>query len=209
MNILYPLSVYAAIQAHLDRPLAFPADAAAYLAEKHQSTARLMCHHAEWALLSAPARDALLNHADGGSFAWGKFWPVLARRYGIAAEQPAADPAAYQTITLPHAVPPLGFGGPGVVHASFSFLEWSRTAEVAHAWEELVARHGLSGSPFGAKDQDTFGLIDGEILGGWGRVLNMNKSRKLGWHGFVDTGESIGEVIEEMVQLKLVPPMKK
>ena len=35
----------------------------------------------------------------------------------------------------------------------------------------------------------------------------MNKNRKLGWNGFVDTEESIAEVIGEMVELKLVPPM--
>lgn len=74
------------------------------------------------------------------------------------------------------------------------------------AWAELVANHSLTGDPF-ANAQDTFGLLDGEILGGWGRVLNMNKSRKLGWHRFVNTGESVQEVIGEMAELGLVSPM--
>lgn len=208
MNIVYPVAVYAAIQAHLGEPLNFPADIPAWLVEKHQSTASLMCYHAEWALLSPNTANTALNHSDGGSFAWGKFWPVLASWYGASAGQPQSDLAAYATITMPYETSPLGFGGPGVIHASFSFLEWSKKPEVAKAWEELVAKYGLTDSPFGDKAQDTFGLIDGEILGGWGRVLNMNKSRKLGWNGFVDTVESTKEVIEEMAGMKLVPPMR-
>jgi hypothetical protein len=209
MNIVYPIAVYAAIQAHLSQPLNFPADIPAWLAEKHQSTASLMCYHAEWALLSPKTANQALNHSDGGSFAWGKFWPILASWYGTSAGKPATDPSAYQTITMPFETSPLGFGGPGVIHASFSFLEWSKTAEVKKAWEELVAKYGLMDSPFGEKAQDTFGLIDGEILGGWTRVLNMNKSRKLGWNGFVDTVEGTKEVIEEMAGMKLVPPMRE
>ena len=69
-----------------------------------------------------------------------------------------------------------------------------------------MRQHHIEGSPF-QNPQDSFGLLDAELLGGWGRVLNMNKNRKLGWNGFVDTGESIEEVIREMVELKLVPPM--
>ena len=206
MNILYPLSIYAAIQSHLHQPLHFPGDIPAWLAEKHLSTATHLAHHAEWALLSPSTANEMLNHADGGSFSWGKFWPVLASWYGVPDGKPLSDATAYQKITMPDAVPPLGFGGPGIIHASFSFLEWSKKPEVVRAWEELVKQHGLKGSPFGDKAQDTFGLIDGEILGGWGRVINMNKSRKLGWNGFVDTGESIKEVMEEMGRLALVPP---
>ena len=53
---------------------------------------------------------------------------------------------------------------------------------------------------------DTFGLIDGEILGGWGRVISMDKNRALGWHGTVRTEEAMSQVIGEMAALKMVPP---
>lgn len=134
MNILYPLSIYASVQSHLKQPLNFPADLPAWLAEKHQSTASLMCYHAEWALLSPNTANTALNHADGGSFSWGKFWPVLASWYGIPAGLPQSDASAYATITMPYPVPPLGFGGPGIIHANFSFLDWSKKAEVNQAW---------------------------------------------------------------------------
>ena len=208
MNILWPLSIYAAIQAHLGLPLEFPGDVAAWDVEKHQSMSTLIAYHAEWALLTPEAGNQALNQSDNSAFSWGKFWPTLASWYNTSSGQPAAEPSAYATITMPYPVPPRGFGGPGTIKASFSFLEWSKKPEVLKAWEELKLKHGLKHSPFGNRATVTFGLIDGEILGGWGRVISMDRNRKLGWHGFVDTREAIKQVIGEMADLKMVPPLQ-
>ncbi|EXJ68547.1 uncharacterized protein A1O5_08340 [Cladophialophora psammophila CBS 110553] len=207
MNILWPLSIYAAVQAHLGLPLEFPGDVAAWDVVKQQSMSTLIAYHAEWAVLTPEAGNQALNQCDDSAFAWGKFWPTLANWYQTSAGRPAPNADAYATITMPHPVPPRGFGGPGLVKASFSFLEWSKKPEVLKAWEELKVKHGLKYSPFGDKAMDTFGLIDGELLGGWGRVLSMDRNRKLGWHGFVSTKEAIKQVITEMADLKMVPPM--
>jgi hypothetical protein len=207
MNILWPLAVYAAVQAHLGKPLEFPGDEAAYDAIKYQSSSTLIAYHAEWALLTPEAGNRALNQSDDSAFAWGKFWPTLATWYKTTALPPNADPKAYATITMPYPVPPRGFGGPGLIRASFSFLEWSKRSEVAEAWEELKAKHGLMHSPFGDRAMETFGLLDGEMLGGWGRVLSMDLNHKLGWHGTVRTDEAIKAVIEEMAILNMVPPI--
>ena len=37
----------------------------------------------------------------------------------------------------------------------------------------------------------------------------MDKSRKLGWHGFVDTCESFLEVFDDLAKLKMIPPVPK
>ena len=39
--------------------------------------------------------------------------------------------------------------------------------------------------------------------------ISMDKSRKLGWHGFVDTSESILEVFDDLAKLKMIPPVPK
>ncbi len=205
MNILWPLSIYAAVQAHLGLPVEFPGDVSAWDVVKQQSTSTLIAYHAEWALLTPGAGNQALNQCDDSAFAWGKFWPTLAKLYGTSAGQPATDAGAYGTITMPYPVPPRGFGGPGIIKASFSFLEWSKKPEVLKAWEDLKATYDLKYSPF-EKAVDTFGLIDGEILGGWGRVISMDKNRALGWHGTVRTEEAIKQVMSEMAELKMVPP---
>lgn len=208
MNIVWPLSIYAAIQAHLGKPPEFPGDVAAWDVEKAKSMSTLIGYHAEWALLTPEAGNEALNQSDSSAFAWGKFWPTLASWYNISAGQPASAPDAYATITMPYPAAPRGFGGPGVIKASFSFLEWSKKPEVIAAWEELRNKHGLKYSPFGKRAMDTFGLLDAEILGSWGTVMSMDKNRKLGWHGFVDTKEAIKQVIHEMSKHHMVPPLE-
>ncbi|KIY02028.1 uncharacterized protein Z520_02166 [Fonsecaea multimorphosa CBS 102226] len=207
MNVLWPLSIYASVQAHLGLPLEFPGDVTAWEAVKHQSMSTLLGYHAEWALLTPEAGNQALNQADDSAFAWGKFWPTLADWYQTSAGRPATSADAYATITMPYPDSPRGFGGPGIVKASFSFLEWSKKPEVLKAWDELKVKHGLKYSPFDDKSMDTFGLLDGEILSGWGRVISMDRNRKLGWHGFVSTEEAIKQVFTEMADLKMVPPI--
>jgi hypothetical protein len=52
---------------------------------------------------------------------------------------------------------------------------------------------------------EVFATLDSELLGGWGRVQTMDKSKKLGWHGHVQTDEGIRDTVEKMVELKMVP----
>jgi hypothetical protein len=37
----------------------------------------------------------------------------------------------------------------------------------------------------------------------------MDKSRELGWHGFVDSSESFLEVFDDLAKLKMIPPVPK
>lgn len=38
---------------------------------------------------------------------------------------------------------------------------------------------------------------------------SMNKARKLGWHGFVDSSESLLAVFDDLAKLKMIPPVPK
>jgi hypothetical protein len=40
-------------------------------------------------------------------------------------------------------------------------------------------------------------------------AYSMNKNRKLGWHGFVDSHDSLIATFEELARLKMIPPFKK
>lgn len=105
MNIVYPLSVYAAVQKHLGEPLRFPGDYAAWDKEQIQSTAMLNCFFSEWAVLTPEAGDQAFNVGDSCLFTWGRFWPVLASWYGIPWLPPDAD-AKYTEIEM--SAPPRG-----------------------------------------------------------------------------------------------------
>jgi nucleoside-diphosphate-sugar epimerase len=226
MSILYPLAIYASIQKHLGKMLEFPGTIEAWEAEKHESTAKLIAWHAEWALLSDAAKDTVLNHSDGGVFAFGKFWPMLASWYGVEAGIPETDMSKYSWIDMPDPAPrgyaslfpspsslsislltPNSFGPKGRIGYTFTFESWASEPAVLKAWEEIRHKFNLQQSPFDDV-QKNFGLLDAEILTPWSRSINMNRSRKLGWNGFVDTNEAIKEVIGEMAELGMVPAVQ-
>ena len=51
---------------------------------------------------------------------------------------------------------------------------------------------------------ECFGTLDAEVLGPWTRTESMDKNRKLGWNGFVDTTEGIRATIEQLAELRMV-----
>lgn len=178
MNLLYPLAVYASVQKQLGNRLDFPADIGAWDIEKHQSMATLIAYHAEWAVLTEVAKNQRLNITDGSEFSWGKFWPVLAKWYGIEHGLPEQDPTKYSTLEMPHEPPPRGFGPRGKIHAAWTFAGWSEKPEARSAWDKIQARHGLTQNPFDDK-QNTFGLLDTDILGSWPRSIRYAIEKEL------------------------------
>lgn len=209
MNITYALAVYASVQRELGKGLAFPSDILAWDASKDLSTSKLIAHHAEWAVLTKEAANEALNIVDDSPFAYGKFWPRLAAWYGIPWETPEKDDTKYMTVTMPRDPPPRGFGPPGQVKIVWGFEQWAQKDEVKSAWEKIQEREGLNKEfdPFGSPDKirEVFGTLDADVLGPWTRTESMDKSRKLGWHGHVQSDEGIKSVIDKLAELKMVP----
>jgi hypothetical protein len=100
MNILYPLSVYAAVQRHLGKKLDFPGDILAWDKEQLESTATMNSYFSEWVALNDKAGNERFNIVDDYRFNWGRFWPVLAGWYGLKWDPPAVD-AEYTEIKFP------------------------------------------------------------------------------------------------------------
>ncbi|TVY16630.1 Short chain dehydrogenase gsfE [Lachnellula arida] len=211
MNITHALAIYASVQKELGAALEFPADIAAWDANKDLSVVKLIAYHAEWAVLTEGAANQALNIVDDSRFSWGAFWGVLASWYGIPRGVPVLDEGRYARVPMPDDAP-RGFGGPGVVSVVWSFEGWAGKKEVRDAWERVQEREGLDAglSPWRSERvvRECFATLDAEILGGWGRVASMDKSRRLGWSGWVDTKEGIRDAIEQLAELKMVPALK-
>ena len=101
MNILYPLSIYAAVQKHLNLPLEFPGDITAWDKEQLQSSAQMNAYFSEWVALTPKAGDQSFNIVDDYRFNWGRFWPVLARWYGLDWSPPTEDESKYTEVIMP------------------------------------------------------------------------------------------------------------
>lgn len=211
MSVTLGMAIYASIQRELGLPLDFPSDVDAWDASKDLSTVKLIAYHEEWAVLTEGAANQALNIVDDSRWSWGGFWPTFASWYHIPHGIPEPDESKYLTITMPRSPPPRGFGPPGKVRVTWNFASWALKPEVKAAWEKIEVREGLDKSLNPWRDEkallDLWGTLDAEILGPWTRTESMDKSRKLGWNGFVDTRESIRDVIEQLAELKLVPKL--
>ena len=107
-------------------------------------------------------------------------------------------------------------------------VAWARRPEVVQAWRELAIKHNLTSQELRDVDR-VFAFLDGMIcrpapvnfrsvperifptaqLTPADFVDSMDKARKLGWHGFVDSSESLLEVFDDLAKLKMIPPVPK
>ncbi|KAK5428658.1 hypothetical protein LTR34_007824 [Exophiala xenobiotica] len=214
MNAAFPLAVYAAVSKHLGRPLEFPADIASWQMYQSMSSSMMNAYMEEWAVLTPSARDQKFNTCDNSSFTWEACWPRIAGWYGIGHTGPDTNPDT-KWIEKQTRFNPRGYGDKGVSRRKFTFVEWARRPEVVRAWRE-IAEQNENGNDDGdggltqkgeLKDVErVFGFLDGTA-----NITAMHKStdkaRKLGWHGFVDSCESLLEVFNDLAKIKMIPPV--
>lgn len=101
LNHLIGFGVYAAVQAHLKKPISFPGDYRAWDREQVQSTGFLNAYFEEWLVLSEHTANEAFNIHDGQSFTWGRLWPYLAQWFGVDWNPPEQDESKYRVARLP------------------------------------------------------------------------------------------------------------
>ncbi|KAH7348561.1 hypothetical protein BKA65DRAFT_398059 [Rhexocercosporidium sp. MPI-PUGE-AT-0058] len=211
INISYALAIYASVQKELNLKLEFPSDIGAWDINKDLTTASLLGYFSEWAALTPSAADEALNIVDDSPFSYGRFWPILASWYGIAYETPVEDESKYFVVTMPRSPPPRGFGKPGEVKINFSFEAWAKKQEIKTAWEKIQKREGLRKELDPWKSSESlvavFGALDADLLGNWARTQTMDKAKKMGWTGHVQTDEGLKRTIIKMAELRMVPSL--
>lgn len=207
MNLVFPLGVYASVQKHLGKKLVFPSDLQSWEVNRCMSSSKMNGYMEEWTVLAEGAKNEKFNTMDGTTFTWGNHWPKLARSYGMEYELPSMDESIFTSIKSKHDPPPRGFGPPATYRIRFRLVDWAKQENVQKAWAELTQEHGLVGGNLQEMDTDRiFGFADSSLMG-TSLDLTMNKARKMGWHGFVDSNEAIKEVLKEFVELRMLPPL--
>ncbi|KAF2706961.1 hypothetical protein K504DRAFT_459399 [Pleomassaria siparia CBS 279.74] len=210
MNLAYPLGIYASIRRELGEKLEFPADLRAWEAPHVGSSSRLNAYLEEWAVLDEGTGDQKFNAVDGGPFYWGGAWPKFAEWYGLEAGRPSLDDAGYSEIKTRFEPPPRGFGPPATIRTRFTLVSYMQQPSAQKAWASLLSKHNLKAQRLEDMDVERiFSFADMSLAGSGGLDMSMNKARKLGWHGFVDTTECFREVLDEFVGLGMLPPLGK
>lgn len=201
MNCAFPLAVYAAVCRKLQQPLDFPGDIASWQMPQSMSAAQMNAYQEEWAVLLGPPNQKY-NTCDNSAFTWEKAWPRVAGWHGIESRGPQDGDEYEQTETR---FVPRGYGPKGITRRKFKMVDWAKRLEVQQAWRELVQEHDLTQE---LHDVDrVFGFLDGTLCRPAPLLLSTDKSRKLGWHGFVDSSEAILDVFKDFATLKMIPPV--
>jgi hypothetical protein len=207
---LIPIALYAAVQAQKGEPLYFPGTFDLWQWHYHHSTAMLTGYLSEWAVLEDKCKNEAFNSQDTGAITWDRLYEELVRWFGVekGIHPPEEDMSKFHTITGKSGKDtPMGYGPPTQLHVGFSLVQWASKEENKEAWHQLMKNSGgqLTDDPF--KDPQTnFEFGDAAFLPIG--ILCMNKARRLGWTGFVDTMEALFEMYTELGSLGMVPKMK-
>lgn len=219
MNAAFPLAVYCAVCKKLGQPLEFPGDINSWQFNQSMSSSMMNAYMEEWAVLQGPPNEKY-NTCDSSAFAWEGGWPRVAGWYGLEYKGPQ-DNDKYTETETPHN--PRGYGPKGITRRKFRMTEWAKRDEVQKAWNELAEEHGLTQKELVDVDR-VFGFLDGTLcrpaalnfrcvqtavnpMSAMLTMYSMDKSRKLGWHGFVDSSESLLEVFKDFAKIKMIPPV--
>jgi len=205
MNAAYPLAVYATVCKHLGQPMEYPGDINSWQMVQSMSSAMMNAYMEEWAVLTPASKNQKFNTCDSSAFAWEGCWPRVAGWYGVEWKGPETEVEYIQRET-PHN--PRGYGPKGIVRRRFTLADWAKRPEVAKAWKEIAEKNDLAEQELRDVDR-VFGFLDGTLCRSAPLNFSMDKSRKLGWHGFVDSSESLLEVFDDLAKLKMIPEVPK
>lgn len=233
-NGALPLAIYCSVCHYLGEPLVFPAGFESWTALVMQSTGKLNAYMEEWLALGLPDSETgretgvgtgggvtgvnrrpfarsegqgKFNSVDQTLFTWEDTWPRLAEWFALSYLGPdtSSSSAQYNT-TIPISNAPRGYGPPGEVRMQFSFIDWAKSDKVRKAWSELTERYGLIGKGL-QEPERVFVSLDFWLCLPCQLTFGTSKARKCGWHGVVDSNESLYEVFKEFVAIKMIPPL--
>jgi nucleoside-diphosphate-sugar epimerase len=205
MNMLYPLSVYAAVQSYLGKPLDFPGDVAAWENEKLQSSASMNSYFHEWLVLNPNVANEAFNITDDYRFNWSRFWPILASWYGAKWNPPTNDESKYTEISAKHN--PRQYGTNAKIRFTYTLTQWAMDPSNQAAWKEIAAKEGITHNPFDDLERvwtpTNFALIGSSPI-----TVSSDKARKAGWNGYADTHAIIKQVFEKMAEDGITPRLR-
>lgn len=209
LNTFLPFGIYAAVQAHKGEPLIFGGDFESWQFEAVHSTAWLTGYLGEWAVLEDACRNEAFNAQDGAGLSWDRFFKELARWFGVekGVVPPSSDLGETNDMVLAGGKDcPLRYGPPKVMRRKFTLRDWAGDEANERAWKDITERSNgqLTFNPWEA-DVDSFFAGDFAYLS-FGQ-LSSNKTRMLGFSGFVDTLESVHESYREYAQFGMLPPL--
>ncbi|KAL1857766.1 hypothetical protein Plec18167_001832 [Paecilomyces lecythidis] len=152
------------------------------------SDARLIADLSIFASTHSQCANQAFNVTNGDHFSWRYLWPRLASYFGASASsEQGFDKRSLAT---------------GELFQETTFENWAK--DKRQIWERICDRTGAhkAKSTF---DAGTWAFQDWVFRRSWSATLSVNKARKLGWTGHLDSYDSFIDAFEKFKELGQIP----
>lgn len=174
-SLLGGLAVYAAICKHEGIPFRYPGNTITWERFVDASDANLVAEQEVWACIEPSGKNQAFNISNGDVLSFKSVWSLLAHQFGLEVPQ---------------------YKGEGK-----SLEETMKGKD--DVWDEIVKKHGLRSTKL--SEVACWSYVDSILNMPFSSVLDMNKSKELGFTGFQSTEKSIIHWIHKMRQRKVIP----
>ena len=155
------------------------------------SDARLVADLSIYVSTNSHCANEAFNVNNGDYFTWKYMWPRLASFFGASA-------TSDQVFTKP--MPSLG-----TLQQELSLAEWSK--DKREVWDRICDKASMPEAK-ATWDAGTWGYQDWVFQRAWAGTLSINKARKFGWTGHIDSFESLTDSFKSFQDLGLIPKLE-
>ena len=224
MNLVTSIGLYCAITKEMGQELVWPGSPDFYTKFDCFSSSALHAQFNLWAAFEKTdqVKNQAFNIHNGEAESWQNLWPKLAKKFGVKIpetmftkdEQAGTMDKDTGSVMELHPTPPITelassmglkdtkYTAQSRVEAKIDLVKWSQRSDVKEAWDRLAKREGLEHDAF---EKATWAFL-GFVLGrNFDIVISMNKARKAGFMGWVDTWECLDGCLDELVKEKVLP----
>jgi nucleoside-diphosphate-sugar epimerase len=128
------------------------------------------------------------NVANGDYFTWRYMWPRLAAYFGASASSDQKFTKARPS--------------EGQVQLDTSFSEWAK--DKREVWDKICDKAGLPAAK-ATFDSGTWGFQDWVFQRTWCATLSINKARRYGWTGHIDSYQAFVDTFQKFKDLGQIP----
>lgn len=188
MNEAMTLALYFLINKELGVQAPMPTNSAFFNGVDDISDARLIADLSIYASTHLNCKNEAFNVSNGDVFSWRYMWPRLAAWFGCEATPD-------QSFTKTSFAQNESF-------LEFSLQEWAK--DKRHIWEKLCDKlESPQSKP--TFDAGTWGFQDWVFQRTWSSPLSVNKARKFGWTGHLDSFDSFTDAFTKFKELGQIP----
>lgn len=191
MNSALTCALYFMVSKYLDAEAKMPTNQVYWEGYDDLSDSRLIADITIWASTTPKAANEAFNVTNGDYLCWRYMWPRLATYFGAKA-------SSDQSFTKPR---PTG----GDLQQEFSLLEWA--SDKREVWDRICDENECPEAK-ATWDSGTWAFQDWVFQRTWSATLSINKARRLGWNGHIDSYQSLVDAFQKFVELKQIPQVE-